>query len=217
MAVYPRGSEAHAGSALETQAVTLAAGLRAHWLALVNAALTLFVALPLAAPWLMSVGRDDLASWVYRLYATACHQWSFRTFFLFGPRPTYSYDELSALAPGAAYSLVGSPELGYKVAFCERDVAIYTGALLAGLLFIALRSKLRPLRWSLFMALIVPMALDGLTQLLGLRESNVELRTLTGLLFGIVSVWLVFPRLDLLLTGRPPTNERAVAVDGLPA
>jgi uncharacterized membrane protein len=165
----------------------------------------------------MSIGRDDLASWIYRLYASACHQWSFRSYFLFGPRPTYSFDELNVLVPGAAYSFLGSPDLGYKVAFCERDVAIYTGALLAGLLFVAARSKLRPLRFSWFMALIIPMALDGFTQLVGLRESSAELRTLTGLLFGVAGVWLVFPRLELLLSGRSPAAERAVATDGAPA
>ena len=33
------------------------------------------------------------------------------------------------------YGFVGSPELGYKVAFCERDVAIYLAVLLAGLAY----------------------------------------------------------------------------------
>ncbi len=37
---------------------------------------------------------------------------------------------------------------------------------------------------------------DGLTQLVGLRESNWELRTLTGALFGAAAVWFASPYVD---------------------
>ncbi len=43
------------------------------------------------------------------------------------------------------------------------------------------------------------MAVDGFTQLVGWRESTVELRTLTGALFGAASVWLIYPRVDAVL------------------
>jgi uncharacterized membrane protein len=39
------------------------------------------------------------------------------------------------------------------------------------------------------------MAVDGLTQLAGLRESNWALRTLTGALFGLGTLWFVYPYL----------------------
>jgi uncharacterized membrane protein len=42
----------------------------------------------------------------------------------------------------------------------------------------------------------MPMAVDGFTQLFGLRESTWQLRTLTGGLFGLACVWFGFPLLD---------------------
>ena len=52
------------------------------------------------------------------------------------------------------------------------------------------------------------MALDGFPQLFGWRESTVELRTLTGALFGLASLWLVYPRLDRVL--RAPVAARPI-------
>jgi uncharacterized membrane protein len=40
------------------------------------------------------------------------------------------------------------------------------------------------------------MAIDGFTQLFGLRSSNWQLRTLTGVLFGVGSAWLALPYLE---------------------
>ena len=45
----------------------------------------------------------------------------------------------------ACLGLLGTPELGYKVAFCERDLAIYTTVLLAGLGYARMRGRLNGL------------------------------------------------------------------------
>ena len=42
----------------------------------------------------------------------------------------------------------------------------------------------------------LPMAIDGFTQLFGLRESNWELRVVTGGLFALSLVWVAFPYLE---------------------
>ena len=98
---------------------------------------------------------------------------------------------------------LGSPELGYKVAFCERDVAIYLSVLVTGLVYGWRRGpspgKIGGLSMTAYALLILPMAIDGFSQLFQLRESSVELRTLTGLLFGAASVWLIYPRIDAIL------------------
>ena len=175
--------------------------LTAHWLALVNLAAGLFVALPFAAPVLLGAGHADAASLIYGAYRVVCHQWAFRSYFLFGPESTYAIDALAErVGADQVFSFVGSPELGYKVAFCERDVAIYLAVLAAGLVYAARRRCFRPLIPTLYLALILPIALDGFTQLFGLRESTVLLRTLTGALFGVASVWLIYPRLDRVFT-----------------
>ena len=103
---------------------------RRHWLLVTNGAVAVFVALPLLAPVLMAAGRPDLAAPIYAAYHYVCHQWAFRSYFLFGPEVTYGADMLSDLVgTSAMYGLLGSSDLGYKVAFCERDLAIYTTVL----------------------------------------------------------------------------------------
>ncbi len=61
------------------------------------------------------------------------------------------------------------------------------------------RRRLRPLTWRLYLLLILPMAVDGFTQAFGWRESNWELRTITGGLFAVATVLAVFPRVESYL------------------
>jgi uncharacterized membrane protein len=171
--------------------------VRRRWLVTVNVAVAIFVGLPFLAPVLLATGRDGAANAIYAAYQLVCHQWAFRSFFLFGPQPAYGPDVMAELVgPHTMYGFVGSPELGYKVAFCERDVAIYLAALAAGIAYAWLRDRLPSLSLTGYALLILPMALDGFTQLFGWRESTVMLRTITGVLFGVASVWLIYPRID---------------------
>ena len=178
---------------------------RGRWLAVANLAVAAFVGLPLLAPMLLAYGFAGPANAIYGAYQLVCHQWAFRSYFLFGAQPTYAFGDLALLVCAEhAHGYLGSPELGYKVAFCERDVAIYAAVLLAGLAYGRLRARVRPLGLVPYAALILPMAVDGFTQLFGWRESSVELRTLTGALFGLASVWLVYPRVDAALAAPDP-------------
>jgi uncharacterized membrane protein len=174
--------------------------LRRHWLTAANIAVALFLVLPFLAPVLLAAGFDGPANAIYAAYQLVCHQWASRSFFLFGPEYQYGPEALTALMGAEAfYSFVGSPELGYKVAFCERDVAIYASVLLAGLVYGRFREQLPELSLAGYALLIVPIAVDAFTQLFGWRESTVELRTVTGVLFGAASVWLIYPRVDAVL------------------
>jgi uncharacterized membrane protein len=107
----------------------------------------------------------------------------------------------------SARNFLGDDRLGYKVAFCERDVAIYGGILLGGLVFALVRRRVKPLPvlvW--FLVGVLPMLVDGGSQLFagfpllpagwGPRESTPLLRTATGMLFGIMNVWLAYPYLE---------------------
>jgi uncharacterized membrane protein len=155
--------------------------------------------LPFLAPLLLSRGQTELANFIYDAYSFTCHEWPFRAYFLFGRQVTYSADELQAAGLSSIYHFRGSPELGYKVAFCARNVAIYGGALLGGLLFATTAGRRLQLSFGSYLLLIAPMALDGFTQLPGWRESTWELRTMTGLLFGLASALLIYPRLASVL------------------
>ena len=82
------------------------------------------------------------------------------------------------------------------MAYCQRNTAIYTSILVGGVAFALVRRRLRRLGFRPYLLLIAPMALDGFTQLFGLRESTWQLRVLTGMLFGLATVWLVYPVLE---------------------
>lgn len=141
----------------------------AHWLALVNLVNFGFAAGAVAAPILMYVGWEQLGGLVFSSYRFVCHQLPFRADFI----------------------------LGFQVAMCQRNMAIYVSMFLAGVGFAFVRTRLRPLPWQWYVALITPMAIDGFTQLFGFRESNWTLRVVTGTLFGVATVWLAYPHLEI--------------------
>lgn len=189
-----------------------------HWLAVVNFIVLLYVGLPFAAPVLMKAGATQPASWIYTLYSPMCHQLSYRSWFLFGEQAAYpkeiagtsltSFEEATGVDAESlteSRKFNGNERLGYKVALCERDVAIYGGIFLGGLVFGVVRSKLKPLPVALWLLIgVLPIALDGGSQLLSVfeflpfpaRESTPLLRTITGLLFGTMNVWLAYPYVE---------------------
>ncbi len=139
-----------------------------HWVWLLNVVGTMFVVLPLLAPVLMAEGHQTLADMIYRPFHLICHQLPDRSFHIFG----------------------------YKMAYCERDFAIYAGILFLGLLYGASDRKIRAATLTEVVLLSLPIAIDGFTQLFGWRESTWELRVITGSLFAVAVAWLVFPRLE---------------------
>jgi uncharacterized membrane protein len=176
-----------------------------HWLALAVLGLAVFDGLPFLAPLLMHAGLTGPGNVIYTAYGLTCHQLAYRTFFFFGSQPDYTIDQLHSLLPGAqdipALSLFwrdyrGDALLGYKMAWCERDAAIYTSMLAGSVLFGLIRTRLRPLDIRAYLLLIAPLAIDGLTQLTGLRESTATLRVITGVLFGGASIWLIYPYVE---------------------
>ena len=189
-----------------------------HWLAIFNLIVFVYVSLPFAAPTLMKVGAERPARLIYTVYKPLCHQLAYRSWFVFGDQAVYpleradlpgrTYEQLTGntaedLFAGRDY--LGDEGSGYKVALCQRDVAIYGGILLSGLFFGLIRKRLKPLpiiAWAVFG--ILPLAIDGGSQLLGfiplidfpVRESTPFLRSLTGLLFGVMNVWLAYPYVE---------------------
>lgn len=166
-----------------------------HWLRALNGFVFVFLVGGVAAPALAAVGLAGPANAVYAVYHAACHQWAFRSFFLFGSQAVYSAEQVQAMG-GDPFTFLGGQDVGWKMAFCERDLAIY-GSLLAFGVMYARRGRANPNLGLLpYAVLIAPMALDGFTQLFGWRESTWQLRVVTGLLFGAASAWLLYPRVD---------------------
>jgi uncharacterized membrane protein len=183
----------------------------------------IYFGLPILAPVMMKVGLNTPAGLIYRGYSMVCHQLAFRSFFLFGEQ--VDYPRAAAGVPGiltfqqatgmseastvdalyAARAFEGSPQIGYKIALCERDIAIYGAILLFGLLFGATGKRLPPLPWYFWILIgIVPIGLDGFSQLLSqpplalfpYRESTPFLRVLTGFLFGFSTAWFGYPLVE---------------------
>ncbi len=123
-----------------------------------------------------------------------------------------SFNEITGLSEGSkasellkARSFPGNEVVGYKVALCERDIAIYLGILIFGLLFSLSRYRLPALPWYIWIiAGCVPIALDGFSQLFSqpplsfipYRESTPLLRMFTGFLFGFTTAWFGYPLVE---------------------
>lgn len=194
---------------LSTQAEALAAridrlvrSMARRWLIFFNLLVALYLAVPVAAPLLMHSGHTRAGQLVYLIFRPQCHQLPERSLFLFGEKTIYSLKELDAagVLPGTApyerATFVGDERFGYKIAFCERDVAIWGAILLTGLLFGLMGRRWRALPLWGYVLFLIPLAVDGTTQLLGLRESDWVLRTLSGALFGLATVWLAYPYVE---------------------
>jgi len=166
-----------------------------NWLRIVITILAVFVALPFIAPTLMSAGLEGPGRAIYTLYSPFCHQFGFRSFYLFGDQPVYprevaqsswtpyeaytnNLEEFAEFTPQDDFTLpwtlahknyFGNDDMGYKVALCERDIFMYIAILTAAVLYYQpyIRQRLRPLPlWIYVIAGVAPIGLDGFSQLL---------------------------------------------------
>ena len=219
-----------------------------HWLRIALTALALYVSLPWLAPSLAKLGMHAAADVIYTIYSPFCHQFAFRSVFVFGEQPFYprgtaatAYQpfEIYAAESGAfqaqyrywtqalgreappataedlavfsaaqqlaARHFVGDATFGYKTSLCARDLAIYTAMFIGGLIYRRYRWRIRPLPlWLFVLAGLLPVALDGGSQLLSYppfelweaRESAPFFRIVTGAFFGLMCAWLGFPHLE---------------------
>jgi uncharacterized membrane protein len=187
--------------------------LSRHWAGVINALILLYVGGTFLAPVLFKIGMPRLGQALHLFYGPFCHQYPFRSWFLFGPQAARPLQEPIPLeAMNELRRVVGNPEIGYKTAFCQRDVAIYGMMGLVGIAYKPLkkRFKMAPLPfWLFFLFGIMPMMLDGGVQWIsyalwqfipGVLAQHFEtiplMRTLTGSLFGAGAVALLYPYLD---------------------
>lgn len=200
-----------------------------HYLAVVNFFMFLYFGLAVLAPVLMKAGATLPANVLYSIYKPLCHQFGFRSFFLFGEQAYYplqeagipnvrTFEEVTGLEdlrnPAAvsrlqARQFTGNEVVGYKMALCERDIAIYSGIFLFGLVYSMTKRRIKPLHWMAWVLIgMAPIGLDGFSQLfsqvewpllesiLPYRESTPFLRVLTGGLFGLATAWFAYPYME---------------------
>ncbi len=200
-----------------------------RYLLLLNLFMFLYVGLPFLAPTLMKLGAEAPAQALYRVYKPLCHQFGFRSFFVFGEQPFYPLAEANvagyktfeeatgivgvndpySMSRFDARNYIGDETVGYKVALCERDIAIYLAILLFGIVFGFTGRRFKSLHWIAWLLIgIAPIGLDGFSQLFSqfnwdwlsalvpYRESTPFLRVLTGALFGLATAWFAYPNIE---------------------
>jgi uncharacterized membrane protein len=164
-----------------------------HWLLIVNLLIGLWVALPWFAPIFMHWSWTSAGKAIYLAYSFQCHQLPERSFFLFGRQAMYSLNVIQAAwqqttDPLILRQFIGNPEMGWKVAWSDRMVSMYTMLFLSSLGYGLLRNRLKPLPMRVFFMLLFPMAIDGTTHALsdlagigqGFRDTNVWLQIITS-------------------------------------
>lgn len=199
------------------------------YLLILNLFMLLYAGLPFLAPTLMKLGAETPANLIYRMYKPLCHQFGFRSFFLYGEQPFYplaeagmigykTFEEVSGIpnlddpysfTRFEARNYIGDETVGFKVALCERDVAIYLAIMGFGVVYGLTGRRLKSLHWMLWLLIgIGPIGLDGFSQLFSqfnwewlnalvpYRESTPFLRVLTGALFGLATAWFAYPNIE---------------------
>lgn len=202
-----------------------------HWLFVANGFFSLFLLGAFVPPIFMKIGLESAARWGYSFFGFFCHQLGFRSFYLFGYQYFYprqiagvtnadnfgTATGLSEVDLFAARAHLGDSFMGYKIALCERDLAMYAGLVIFGFIFVLLRDKIKGLPlWAWILFAVIPVGLDGGLQLLSqlpilriqeflpARESTPILRTLTGFIFGFGTAWFAYP---IIQTGASSKNE----------
>ncbi|MFQ5575992.1 MAG: hypothetical protein ACE5G8_03280, partial [Anaerolineae bacterium] len=141
-----------------------------HWLLVFNTFWGLFVITPWTAPVFMKLGWTLPGRAVYFTYNFFCHQLPERSWFLFGPKFSYTQPQIGRVWDISnelvRRQFVGLPEMGWKVAWSDRMVSMYGTIFVLGLLYAILRRQgisVRGIPWWGFLLLIAPLAIDGTT------------------------------------------------------
>jgi uncharacterized membrane protein len=192
--------------------------IKKYWIVVFGIAFGVFAGLPFLAPVFMSIGWNGAGNAIYFIYSFLCHQLPERSFFLFGSKLTYSLAEIGSTGQNTTNMVVlrhfiGNTAMGWKVAWSDRMVSMFTSLWAFGLLWWPLRKRLPRLPvWGLVLFLL-PMAVDGGTHFLsdlagigqGFRDMNLWLVPLTENIFrsGFYAgdAWGSFNSLMRLLTG----------------
>jgi uncharacterized membrane protein len=167
-----------------------------HWIVVFGSVMGFIVVVPFLAPFFMSIGWNLPGRIIYFVYSFLCHQLPERSFFLFGPKFTFSLPEIQAawqisFDPLILRQFVGNPEMGWKVAWSDRMVSMYYSLWLFGLIWYPFRKRIPRIPWWGLILFLLPMVIDGSSHAFsdlagigaGFRDANLWLATLTQNVF----------------------------------
>ncbi len=216
---HPLGSFGHH---LERRVNRASLWLSKHWLAAANLFFLTYVGLPFLAPLLLAAGYYRAANAIYQMYNFTCHQFPSRAYFVAGEQVCMCHRCVAMYGTiflgGLVYGLL-RPRLkplnfrGYLLflapigldgglAFMGElaqvvPTLIITGLGLGLLLVIGLLLyKQKQLTWPGYLLLFIGLAAVIYVQFSGPHYSNYTLRTITGIIFGVGTVWFTYPMMD---------------------
>lgn len=189
-----------------------------YWIVFFGVIYGLYIGLPFLAPLFMKLGWELPGRIIYFIYSLLCHQLPERSYFLFGPKISYSLSQIQAAWQNTDNPLIlrqftGNLQMGWKVAWSDRMVSMFTSILVFGIPWWFLRRNLKKLpSWGLLL-FVLPMVIDGITHFLsdlaglglGFRDSNAWLAALTNgslpVSFYAGDAWNSFNGIARLVTG----------------
>ena len=166
-----------------------------RWMLVFNLSIGIYVSLPFLAPFFKQMGWDLMADSIYFLYSFICHQYPQRSFFFYGQDNSYTLETIrlwqDTSNPLTLGRFIGNTQLGWKVAWSDRMVAMYSSIPILSWFWYPFRNKIKTLPvWGFFLFLL-PMGIDGISHIIsdlvglgnGFRSSNVWLKVITGNIF----------------------------------
>jgi len=150
-----------------------------HWATMIAYALGILVFAALSVPFLSYFGLDGISKQIFFALHMVCAQIPSHSFYIFG----------------------------HQLGMCARNFSIYASMFIGSLIFVLSNKRIPGIPWWVWILMILPMALDGTTQMFGLRESTWELRVLTGTLFGLGNVWFALPLIQKTILESLPTQS----------
>lgn len=194
-----------------------------HWLAVTNTFFFVYTGLPFLAPILLAYGYYGPARTIYAFYKTVCHQLPARSYFILGEQVAFCHRDIaiygSLFVGGMAYIFVRGrlkpPALRWYVFFMV-PIALDAGMAMAsewlahgasmtflwaiGLIGMGVTSAIlnsqKYLTWHSFLFFAFgPLALIYL-QFFGPYHSDVYRRNITGIIYGLGTVWFAYPHVE---------------------
>ncbi len=153
-----------------------------YWATIIASSLGILVFAALSVPFLSYFGLDGISKQIFYSLHLVCAQIPSHSFYIFG----------------------------HQLGMCARNFSIYASMFVGSVIFVISKKRFPGIPWWIWVLLILPLALDGTTQMFGLRESTWELRVITGTLFGLGNVWFALPLIQKTILESLPIQSSNV-------
>ncbi len=150
-----------------------------YWALMITCVLGVLVFAALSVPFLSYFGLDGISKQIFFTLHLVCAQIPSHSFYIFG----------------------------HQLGMCARNFSIYTSMFIGSLIFVLSKKRIPGIPWWVWVLMILPMAIDGTTQMFGLRESTWQLRVITGTLFGLANVWFALPLIQKTILESLPAQS----------